>query len=224
MVEELTIEYIKTLNEDVAEIMKYQKGDERAGDRIILKYNPFFRSEANKYVREWREKGIYEYDVDDAYQMIVVEFTKTLKRFKLERLVNEEAIRHFRIISLCHNRIKTNIKGLVIRQGLHTAKYVPTYSMVSIDHIEMNDKDDLTFHEIIPDKSRRQPLDDILDQEDLTLFYSRLTPYQKKILESVIDKMCAEGIANIMNFTTRHVRKEIKGIKDIYYNRESVMF
>ena len=192
------IEFKDKPDEEV--VLEAQKGNNRAQEYLIAKYENFVKSKAKSYF-------LIGADKEDIYQEGMIGFYKAIRDFKPDKFTSFKAFAEICVTRQIITAIKT-----ATRQ-----KHIPLNTYVSLNKPIYEDESDRTLIDVLSSIAISDPEELIISQEQLKFIEEEiakvLSELELEVLTSYLDGKSYQEIASDLDRHEKSIDNALKRVK-----------
>ena len=192
------IEFKDKSDEEV--VSEAQKGNNRAQEYLIAKYENFVKSKAKSYF-------LIGADKEDIYQEGMIGFYKAIRDFKIDKFTSFKAFAEICVTRQIITAIKT-----ATRQ-----KHIPLNTYVSLNKPIYEDESDRTLIDVLSSIAISDPEELIISQEQLKFIEEEiakvLSELELEVLTSYLDGKSYQEIASDLDRHEKSIDNALQRVK-----------
>ena len=192
------IEFKDKSDEEV--VSEAQKGNNRAQEYLIAKYENFVKSKAKSYF-------LIGADKEDIYQEGMIGFYKAIRDFKIDKFTSFKAFAEICVTRQIITAIKT-----ATRQ-----KHIPLNTYVSLNKPIYEDESDRTLIDVLSSVAISDPEELIISQEQLKFIEEEigkvLSELELEVLTSYLDGKSYQEIASDLDRHEKSIDNALQRVK-----------
>ena len=205
------IEFKDKPDEEV--VLEAQKGNNRAQEYLIAKYENFVKSKAKSYF-------LIGADKEDIYQEGMIGFYKAIRDFKPDKFTSFKAFAEICVTRQIITAIKTATKVLPPSNRISTAtrqKHIPLNTYVSLNKPIYEDESDRTLIDVLSSIAISDPEELIISQEQLKFIEEEiakvLSELELEVLTSYLDGKSYQEIASDLDRHEKSIDNALQRVK-----------